>query len=334
MINYAHRGASEQAPENTMAAFRLGLELGANGIETDIQQSADKVLVLFHDRTLKRIAGLEQQVGDLTYAELQKLDFGCHMGPRYANETIVTLDAFLASFAGLQVHLALEIKQKQIEQAVLEAIARHGCRSQVIVTSFVWESLVEVRRLDPDLSLGFLTEQIDSAVLARLAAIDIRQICPRAATLTPELVMDARQQGFSVRAWGVTDPDLMVRALDCGVDGMTVNFPDKLAACLLVRAVNRADDRPKTPDLLAFRARIKPVPGLDGAYVDIPFDVQAVFGRGRVLVHATFDGVPYDGQVVRMSTPGHIIGLRKDIRARIGKQPGDWVGVTLTERDR
>lgn len=70
----------------------------------------------------------------------------------------------------------------------------------------------------------------------------------------------------------------------------------------------------------------------NGAYVEIPLDVKAVFGKGRVPVHATFDGVPYDGQAVKMGTTGHIIGIRKDIRGTIGKQPGDTVHVTLSER--
>ena len=82
----------------------------------------------------------------------------------------------------------------------------------------------------------------------------------------------------------------------------------------------------------AFDAILKKVPDLDGAYVEIPFDVQEVFGAGRVPVHATFDGVPYDGLLVRMGTPGHILGVRKDIRAKIGKQPGDCVHVTLRRR--
>ena len=81
-----------------------------------------------------------------------------------------------------------------------------------------------------------------------------------------------------------------------------------------------------------FDAEIKKVPDIDGAYVEIPFDVKAEFGKGRVPVSATFDGVPYDGSVVRMGTPCHNIGLRKDIRAKIGKQPGDKVRVTLRER--
>jgi len=82
-----------------------------------------------------------------------------------------------------------------------------------------------------------------------------------------------------------------------------------------------------------FTAVIKKVPDIDGAYVEIPFDVKAVVGKGRVKVHATFDGEPYDGSLVRMGTPCHIIGIRKDIRAKIGKQAGDTVHVTVEERE-
>jgi len=83
-----------------------------------------------------------------------------------------------------------------------------------------------------------------------------------------------------------------------------------------------------------FLAEIKKVPGIDGAYIEIPFDVRAVFGKGRVAVTATFDGVSYDGSLVKMGTPGYIIGIRKDIRAAIGKQAGDMVKVSVTERKR
>ena len=86
------------------------------------------------------------------------------------------------------------------------------------------------------------------------------------------------------------------------------------------------------PKLYAFEAVIRKVPDLDGAYVEIPFDVREEFGKGRVRVHVTFDGVPYDGSLVRMGTPGHILGLRRDIRQKIGKQPGDTVRVTVRER--
>ena len=82
-----------------------------------------------------------------------------------------------------------------------------------------------------------------------------------------------------------------------------------------------------------FDAVLQKVPDIDGAYVEIPFDVKKEFGKGRVPVHATFDSEPYDGSIVRMGTPNHIIGVRRDIRAKIGKQPGDTVHVTIRERD-
>lgn len=81
-----------------------------------------------------------------------------------------------------------------------------------------------------------------------------------------------------------------------------------------------------------FDAVIQKVPDLDGAYIEFPFDVRREFGKGRVKVCAAFDGEPYDGSLVRMKTPCHIIGLRKDIRQKIGKQAGDSVHVTIIER--
>lgn len=92
------------------------------------------------------------------------------------------------------------------------------------------------------------------------------------------------------------------------------------------------------PKVYEFTAQIKKVPDLDGAYVEIPFDIKAEFGKGRVPVHATFEGEPYDGSAVNMGVKNpdgticYIIGLRKDIRAKIGKRPGDVIQVTLRER--
>lgn len=85
--------------------------------------------------------------------------------------------------------------------------------------------------------------------------------------------------------------------------------------------------------LYEFDAEIRKVPDINGAYVEIPLDVKEEFGKGRVPVHATFDGALYEGQLVKMGTPCHILGIRKDIREKIGKQPGDTVHVTLRERE-
>lgn len=82
-----------------------------------------------------------------------------------------------------------------------------------------------------------------------------------------------------------------------------------------------------------FDAEIMKVPDIDGAYIEFPYDVREEFGKGRVKVTAEFDGVQYDGSLVRMKTVKHIIGLRKDIRAKIGKQAGDVVHVKIKERE-
>ena len=81
-----------------------------------------------------------------------------------------------------------------------------------------------------------------------------------------------------------------------------------------------------------FEAEIKKVPDIDGASIEIPFDVKAEFGKGRVPVTATFNGESYEGSLVKMKTPCHIIGIRKEIRAKIDKQPGDIIKVTIQER--
>ncbi len=82
-----------------------------------------------------------------------------------------------------------------------------------------------------------------------------------------------------------------------------------------------------------FEAEIQKVPDINGAYVEFPFDVKEEFGKGRAKVKATFDGYDYEGSLVKMKTPCHIIGIRKDIREAIGKQPGDLIKVTIVERE-
>jgi hypothetical protein len=93
------------------------------------------------------------------------------------------------------------------------------------------------------------------------------------------------------------------------------------------------------PRVYEFEAIIEKTPGQDGAYIRLPFDLKAEFGKGRVKVRAAFDGHPYDGSAVNMGVKNadgsvcYIIGVRKDIRSAIGKQPGDSVNVTLAERE-
>ena len=86
--------------------------------------------------------------------------------------------------------------------------------------------------------------------------------------------------------------------------------------------------------ILEFDAVILQNGSMDAAYVEVPYDIKALFGKGRLLIHASFDGVPYFGQIVKMGTPCYIIGIRKDIRKQIGKSFGDMVHVTFCERDK
>lgn len=243
VVNYAHRGASEYYPENTLWAFYAGLEMGADGIETDIQCTADGVLVLYHDDTLERVVGEKGAIRDYTYAQLLARDFGQFKHERFTGERIVTLETFLAHFGNRNLHLALEIKQLGVEEQTLACIEAHKCRTAVTLTSFIWESLERVRQLDTQIAVGFLTERITEEMLEKLEKHSIHQICPRV-DLTDEADMRlARERGFSVRFWGIRNEKLMRRALELGGDGMTVNFPDKLTS-----ALDEMSDLQKKPD--------------------------------------------------------------------------------------
>ena len=227
-INYAHRGASEYAPESTFAAFRLGLEMGANGIETDVRASKDGILILHHNAEIVTADGTVRNVCEMTLEELQRIDLGVRKAPEYAGERIVTLDDFLAEYAGKDLQLAIEIKQNGIEAQTVSFIRRFACAEKTVVTSFGYDILEEVRRIAPDLRLGWLVREVTEDVLQKAEASGFYQICPKADTLDEPTVALLRKKGFSVRAWGVKDVPLMCRMLDLAVDGMTVNFPDKL----------------------------------------------------------------------------------------------------------
>lgn len=233
IINYAHRGASEYYPENTLRSFYAGLDMRADGIETDIQRTKDGVLVLHHDDTLTRVPHASGAVKDYTYAELLAMDFGVFKGERFAGERIVRLDTFLTHFGRRGLTLALEIKQYGVEAESLATVNAHDCRGDVIFTSFMWQSIEDLRKLDDSIRLGLLTEtEITPELLDKLEAFHIQQICPRIDLVTEESMKLAVNRGFSVRFWGIKNTDDMHRAISLGGDGMTCNFPDKLSEAL------------------------------------------------------------------------------------------------------
>lgn len=231
-----HRGASSYAPENTFPSFDLALEMGADGLETDIQATQDGVLVLIHDRRVDRTTNGSGAVNESTWADLGALDAGAWFAPRFAGTRIPTLEAFLARYAG-RTGLALEIKAPGVEAGVVDALRRYDLGTSLTLTSFNWESVIAVRELAPALRVSWLTRTFDPEAIERVRAAGMVQICPKATEITPELVDLAHREGLEVRAWGLADEALMVRVVESGADGTSINFPDVLLGYLRERGV-------------------------------------------------------------------------------------------------
>ncbi len=225
---FAHRGASEYAPENTMSSFFLGLKLGANGIETDVRKTKDGVLVLFHDDTLERVTGREGGVGDYTYGEL--LEMRVKNEKTGTEDIVVSLEDFLKYFGYRDLTFAIELKEKGIERDVLAMLGKYGMREKTVITSFEFDCIKAVKELDPTWRVGYLVSDFNEERLEMVRSIGGEQLCPQAKNVTEEKVKLWHEMGYSVRAWGVTNVKHMRNSYDCGVDGMTVNFPDLLVS--------------------------------------------------------------------------------------------------------
>lgn len=225
-VTYAHRGASEYAPENTMMAFNLGIFMGANGIETDVRLTKDGVPVLFHDGDMMRTTEREGSIADLTYEELKSIYVKAH--GKY--DRIVRLDDFLEAFGFRDITLAIELKAKGTAKAVTDAVAKYGVGKKTVITSFDYEEVCIAKSLAQGVKCGYLTSNVTDELLTDMRKHGIDEICPKATDITAELVIKWHSLGFNVRAWGVKDEEIMRSVYDMGVNGMTVNFPDKLVA--------------------------------------------------------------------------------------------------------
>ena len=228
MINFAHRGASQYAPENTMAAFNLGVKMGADGIETDVQETSDGKLVLFHDSSLKRTLSIDGSIRDYTWRELSKFDAGIYKGEEYRGEPLVLLEDFLSAFGHSGLHLAIEIKQVGIEEKVLKTVRQYVRDENFTITSFIRESVIHLASLPNRPQLGFLARGFSPLLLDYLKSIGINEYCPEAITMNENMVEEAARRNMRVRAWGVKTPELMEKVLSFDIYGMTVNFPDLL----------------------------------------------------------------------------------------------------------
>lgn len=233
----AHRGFSSRAPENTLAAFRLAMEAGADGVELDVHLSRDGVPVVIHDERVDRTTDGTGLVRDHTLAELKQLDAGRWFGPAFGGERIPTLDEVLAAIGAQCRFLNVELKggivpYPGLEQAVVEALMRTGALERTVVSSFNHFSLRVIKRVGPALRTGVLYMEglVDPWAYARLVPADA--IHPPHYALSPELVDGAHRAGVAVHVWTVDDPVVVRRMAAWGVDAVITNRPDEALAAL------------------------------------------------------------------------------------------------------
>ena len=234
----AHRGASAYVPENTLAAFELAQAMGVTEIETDVRLSSDGVAVLCHDNTLERYGHGALTVEELTWAELSQLDMGSWFSPHlHHDKRLLTLDALFAHFGDqLTYHVELKGKTPGLAAATHTLITHHGLAANCFITSFMYESLVDMHAVDATMRLGWLIGEITEETIAQAATLGLFQLCPRANAVTEAMVDRARAAVTEVRAWGLNGDQtaqqaadvqaLIHRVLAAGCDGMTINWPD------------------------------------------------------------------------------------------------------------
>jgi glycerophosphoryl diester phosphodiesterase len=231
-----HRGASADAPENTLAAFGQALVQGADGFELDVTLSADGVPVVIHDDTLDRTTNGRGPVGAQTVAALKKLEAGFpdRFSARFAGERVPTLDEVLGSF-GRQALINLELKHdrspgRRLAAEVVALVHAHRLSSRVILSSFQFSNLRRVRALDPGLPIGPLyASALGGARLVRWLAAGLRPEAhhPGCYTLRPEAVDWYHQNGLRVNTWTVNEEADLRRLAEAGVDGIITDYPGR-----------------------------------------------------------------------------------------------------------
>jgi glycerophosphoryl diester phosphodiesterase len=222
-----HRGAMGHCPENTMASFKRGLELGADWIELDVHLSRDGALIVIHDETLERTTNGHGLVREHSLAELKRLDAG-------NGEQIPTLNEVLDWAKERGTIVDIEIKNapifyEGIEDKVVAALDETGMTEQVIVISFDHAAVQKVKRLEPTITTGVLYScrpTDGGAALAQSAGADA--VLPHWAYVTESDVKRAHQEGLAVAPWATSDADVLQRLIGCGVDAIATNHPDVL----------------------------------------------------------------------------------------------------------
>jgi glycerophosphoryl diester phosphodiesterase len=231
MLAIAHRGASGYAPENTFAAFRKALAMGAGFVETDLHLSRDARFVAIHDATVNRTTNGQGAVHDLTLADLRKLDAGSWFGSEFAGERIPTLEEILDFAKKHDVVFYLELKPFGSwggEHALISALRESGEIARSVVISFDPGILAAIRKIEPTLMTGLLFDGQITEPLEKAQEIGARQVAVRGDLVTPRLLKEARSRDLQVVCWTVNHPAHMRLLVEAGVDGLISDYPDRL----------------------------------------------------------------------------------------------------------
>jgi len=233
---FGHRGAMANAPMNTLAAFQLAVEQGADGIELDVHLSQDEELVVVHDFTVDESTDGRGDVMHLTLAELKRLDAGGWFSADFADERIPTLDEVFAAFAG-KLYFNVELKSRPadgraLETAVADCIRRHSMTEQTIVSSFDARRLQRFRAICPQVMMAYLHGAHVSPLMDEVPH-EARH--PWRDVIDEAYMRWARDAGYLVNAWTVNDAERACALRDLGVNGIITDCP-----AATISALNRS----------------------------------------------------------------------------------------------
>lgn len=232
----AHRGASGDAPENTIAAFDLALEQGAELLEFDVHRSADGELVVHHDYDLTRTSGVPGEIRELPAAVIVSRDVGAWRGELWVGQRVPTLELMLARY-GTRAALNIEIKVNRepypgIEDAVAAAVREHSLLDNVIVSSFNVPTVARLRAVDTGLQVGLLAEDRPDAAITAAQELGATAVHLETGLITEARVRRIHAAHMFLLAWTVDDPVEIVRLTSLGVDAILSNYPKRLAAVM------------------------------------------------------------------------------------------------------
>ncbi|NUQ83409.1 MAG: glycerophosphodiester phosphodiesterase [Anaerolineales bacterium] len=231
-IILAHRGASAHAPENTLAAFQLAVEQGADGIELDVKLSADGQVVVIHDATVERTTGARGRVKDMTLDELRSLDAGSFFSDKFKGEKIPTL-AEVFEAVGRRTFVNVELtnydtRRDHLVESVCILVKKFGMQKRVLFSSFLPSNLSNARRYLPEVPTGLLALNGLLGAWARSFGFAFGKheaLHPHLGDVTQQLIYFVHRLKKRVHVWTVNDAADMRRLFKWGVDAIFTDDP-------------------------------------------------------------------------------------------------------------